>query len=110
MAEKVDWMENGDRYFVHFTENAVLSEIEYDHAGNFLSSVRYFKNPNLLPLQLSWELHKRFADKTIFEITETTSGSETFYYIKLEDKKDWTTVKSTIDGSMEVIEKSGKQN
>jgi hypothetical protein len=110
LAEKVEWQENGNHYLVHFTENAVLSEIEYDHDGHFLNSVRYFKDPDLLPLHLSWELHKKFADKTIFGVTETTSEYETLYYIKLEDKKDWITVKATSVGSMEVVEKYQKQN
>lgn len=109
LAQQVEWKENGDHYFVHFTQDAILSEIEYDHDGNFLSSVRYFKNANLLPIHLSWELHKKYADKNIFGVTETTTDTDTLYYVKLEDKKDWITVKASADGTMQVVEKYGKQ-
>ena len=109
LAEKVDWRENGDHYFVHFKENDVLSEIEYDHEGNFVRSERYFKSVNLLPLHLSWELHKKYPNKTVFGITETNTEAETYYYVKLEDDKEWMTVKGSVDGNVQVVEKFYKQ-
>jgi hypothetical protein len=109
LAEKVDWKDNGEHYFVHFRENAVLSEIEYDHEGNFVKSERYSKSVSLLPLHLSWELRKKFPDKTVFGITETNTDAETYYYIKLEDGKEWMTVKGSVDGNLVVIEKFFKQ-
>jgi hypothetical protein len=109
LAEKVDWVENDDHYFVHFKENAVLSEIEYDHDGNFIKSERYFKDVALLPLHVAWELHKKFANKTVFGITETNTEVETYYYVKLEDDKEWVTVKCSSDGIVQVVEKFNKQ-
>jgi hypothetical protein len=110
LAEKVDWNENGDHYFVHFKENDVVSEIEYDHDGNFVESERYYKDVNLLPIHLAWELHKKFPDKTIFGITETNTEAETDYYVKLEDSKGWITVKGSADGMCRVVEKFNKQS
>jgi hypothetical protein len=110
MAEKVDWNENGDHYFVHFKENNVVSEIEYDHEGNFIESERYYKDVSLLPIHLAWELHKKFPDKTIFGITETNTETETCYYVKLEDSKGWITVKGFSDGLCQVVEKFNKQS
>jgi hypothetical protein len=109
LAEKVDWRENGDHYFVYFKENGILSEIEYDHEGNFIRSERYSKSVNLLPLHLSWELHKKFPNKTVFGITETNTEVETYYYVKLEDDKEWMTVKGSVDGNLRVVEKFLKQ-
>ena len=108
-AEKVDWKENGDHYFVHFRDHDVNSEIEYDHEGNFLGSERYYRSEELLPLHLSWELHRKFRDKTIYGITETNTDSETFYYVKLEDSREWITVKGSADGIIEVVERFNKQ-
>ncbi len=110
LAEKVDWNENGDHYFVHFKENNVVSEIEYDHDGNFIESERYYKDVSLLPIHLAWELHKKFPDKTIFGITETNTETETCYYVKLEDSKSWVTVKGFSDGLCQVVEKFNKQS
>src|ERR1700682_397314 len=98
LAEKVDWNESGDHYFVHFRDHEILSEIEYDHEGNFIASERYYKSVDLLPLHLAWELHKKFPNKTVFGITETNTESETYYYVKLEDNKEWITLKGSTDG------------
>jgi hypothetical protein len=98
-----------DHYFVHFKDHEVLSEIEYDHDGNFIASERYYKDADLLPLHLAWELHKKFADKSIFGITETNTETDTYYYVKLEDSKQWMTIKGSSDGIVQVVEKFNKQ-
>ena len=109
LAEKVEWKENGANYIVYFKEQAVLSEIEYDHDGNFIASDRYYKDASLLPLHLAWELHKKYANKTIFGITEMNTESETEYYVKLEDSKEWVTVKGSSDGLLVVVDRVQKQ-
>jgi hypothetical protein len=109
LAEQVDWNEQGDHYFVHFKEHEVLSEIEYDHDGNFIASERYYKSADLLPLHLAWELRRKFANKTVYGVTETNTETETYYYVKLQDNKEWITVKGSSDGSVQVIEKLNKQ-
>ena len=108
-AEKVDWNESGDHYFVHFKDHEILSEIEYDHEGNFIASERYYSSVDMLPIHLAWALHKKFPDKTIFGITETNTEAETLYYVKLQDNKEWITVKGSSDGITQVIERFNKQ-
>jgi hypothetical protein len=109
LAEKVDWNESADHYFVHFNDQGILSEIEYDHEGDFIESERYYKTADLLPLHLAWELHKRFPKKTIYGITETNTEFETYYYVKLEDNKEWVTVKCSTDAILEVFDKLTKR-
>jgi hypothetical protein len=109
LAEKIEWKESGDHYIVYFKESSVLSEIEYDHDGNFIASDRYYQDVHMLPLHLAWELKKKYADKTVYGITEMNTESETLYYVKLEDSKGWTTVKGSSDGILQVVEKLKKQ-
>jgi hypothetical protein len=109
MAERVEWNETGDHYFVHFKDHEIVSEIEYDHEGNFIASLRYYKSIDLLPLNLAWKLHKRFPNKNIFGIIETNTETETYYYVKMEDSKVWITVKCSSDGILVVVEKFNKQ-
>jgi len=109
LAEKVDWNESGDHYFVHFKDHEILSEIEYDHEGNFLASERYYKSADMLPIHLAWALHKKFPNKTVYGITETSTEGETLYYIKMQDAKEWITVKGSSDGITQVIERFNKQ-
>ena len=73
LAEKVDWNESGDHYFVHLKDHEILSEIEYDQEGNFLASERYYKSVDMLPIHLSLSIHKKFHNKTFFGITETNT-------------------------------------
>jgi hypothetical protein len=109
LAEQVDWNEQGDHYFVHFKDHEILSEIEYDHDGNFIASERYYKSADLLPLHLAWELHKKYGNKTVYGVTETNTESETYYYVKLQDNKEWITIKGSSDGIVQVVEKFNKQ-
>jgi hypothetical protein len=108
-AEKVDWNESGDHYFVHFKDHEILSEIEYDLEGNFIASERYYTSVDMLPIHLAWVLHKKFPGKTVFGITETNTEAETLYYVKLQDNKEWITIKGSSDGITQAIEKFKKQ-
>ncbi|HZE83508.1 MAG TPA: hypothetical protein VE035_04325 [Puia sp.] len=106
-AEQVKWLELSDKFTVNFKDNGILTKVDYDRDGNFISSVRYYYEKNL-PVNIICKLKKKFADKTVFGVTEMTTESSVEYYIKLEDAKSWTTVKSNVDGNMEVVEKYKK--
>jgi len=106
-AEQVKWLESADKITVNFTDAGVLTKVDYDKEGNFMSSVRYYYEKNL-PVNIICKLKKRFAGKSVFGVTEMTTESSVVYYIKLEDEKSWTTVKSDVDGNMEVVEKYKK--
>jgi hypothetical protein len=106
-AEQVKWLESSDKITVNFTDAGVLTKVDYDKDGNFMSSVRYYYEKNL-PVNIICKLKKRFSGKTVFGVTEMTTESSVVYYVKLEDEKSWTTVKSDVDGNMEVVEKYKK--
>jgi len=108
-AQQVKWLEQADRYTVNFSENGVLTKIDYDKDGNFISSLRYYKEKNL-PINILCRLQKKYADKKVFGVTEMTSDASVEYYIKLEDDENWITVKSNADGNMQVVEKYKKAN
>ena len=106
-AEQVKWLEQADRYTVNFRENGILTKIDYDKDGNFISSLRYYTEKNL-PINILCRLQKKYADKKVFGVTEMTSDATVEYYIKLEDDQNWITVKSNADGNMQVVEKYRK--
>jgi hypothetical protein len=103
----VKWVEQADKYTVSFKQNDILTKVDYDKDGNFVSSLRYYTEKNL-PVTVLCRLQKRYADKTVFGVTEVATEAATEYYIKLEDAKNWLTVKSDADGNMQVIEKYKK--
>jgi len=106
-AEQVKWMEQTDKYTVNFKENGILTKIDYDKEGNFLSSIRYYTEKNL-PVNIICKLQKKYADKKVFGVTEMTTEGTVEYYIKLEDETNWITVKSNVDGNLQVVEKYKK--
>ena len=106
-AEQVKWMEQEDKYTVNFKEKGIITKIEYDKEGNFMSSLRYYTEKNL-PVNILCRLQKKYADKKVFGVTEMATETAVEYYIKLEDDKSWITVKSSVDGNMQVVEKYKK--
>ena len=106
-AQQVKWLEQEDRYTVNFKENGILTKIDYDKDGNFISSLRYYTEKNL-PINILVKLQKKYADKKVFGITEMTTDAAVDYYIKLEDATNWITIKSNADGNMSVVEKYKK--
>lgn len=106
-AQQVKWLEQSDKVTVNFTQNGILTKIDYDKDGNFVSSLRYYTEKNL-PVNILCKLQKKYADKKVFGVTELTTDASVEYYIKLEDDKNWITVKSNTDGNLQVIEKFKK--
>lgn len=106
-AKQVKWYEHKDYYEVSFAQASVRANVKYDLEGNFLSSTRYYKE-HQLPANILYQVKKKYADKTIFGVTEIASPEEIYYYIKLEDSKRWLTIKVSGSGQMEVFEKYRK--
>ena len=106
-AENVVWTDAVNSYTVKFTQQGINTFVKYDEEGNFVSSRRYY-SAELLPIDIQCKLKKKFADKTVFGVTEFTVGDEVNYYVKLEDAKNWTTVKIDNNRNMEITEKYGK--
>jgi hypothetical protein len=106
-AVQVQWHEEVDMYTVNFYEDNILTKIQYDKDGNFMSSLRYYTEKNL-PVNVLCKLQKKYPEKKVFGVTEVTSDATVEYYIKMEDAKNWITVKSNVDGNMQVVEKYQK--
>ncbi|MFT3932047.1 MAG: hypothetical protein QM726_00410 [Chitinophagaceae bacterium] len=106
-AENVVWTDNSDQYTVKFTQKGISTYVKYDEDGNFVSSRRYYF-ADQLPVDIQCKLKKKFSDKTIFGVTEFIVGDEINYFVKLEDSKNWTTVRVDNARNMEVTEKYQK--
>lgn len=106
-AEQVKWTEQAEKNTVNFKDDGILTKIDYDKDGNFISSVRYYTEKNL-PINVLCKLQKKYGDKKVSGVTEMTTDNSVEYYIKLEDDKYWTTVKSNSDGNFQVVEKYKK--
>jgi hypothetical protein len=106
-ATEVKWFDHADYYEVSFVQSDIRTMVKYDKEGNFISSNRYYKEQQL-PTYIFFQLKKRYPGKAIFGVTELTNSDEINYYVKLEDQKNWITVKVSANGQMEVVEKYRK--
>lgn len=106
-AEQVNWEEFSDRYMVHFQEGNIRTIVNYDKDGNYIDSKRYYGEENL-PVSILYKIRKKYADKKVFGVTEISTESTIDYYVKMEDKTNWVTVKCDASGAMEVVEKYEK--
>lgn len=106
-ARDVRWSDHADYYEVSFVQSQIRATIKYDLNGNFMSSIRYYTKENL-PGNILAQIKSRYPDKSIFGITELTGNEEISYFVKLEDKKNWITVKVRGSGEMEIVEKYRK--
>jgi hypothetical protein len=106
-AENVEWTNAENLYAVKFSQQGINTFVKYDEEGNFISSRRYYRAEQL-PVDIQCTLKKKFADKSVFGVTEYTIGDEVNFFVKMEDAKTWITVKVDNARNMEVTEKYQK--
>jgi len=103
----VKWKEYTDYYSASFKQNGIQTEVRYDKEGNFISSLRYYKEERL-PLSILTQVKKKFSNKSVFGVTELTTGTDVAYFITLEDQKSWVVVKADQSGNLQIQDKFRK--
>lgn len=103
----VKWKEYTDYYSASFKQNGIQTEVRYDKEGNFISSLRYYKEERL-PLSILTQIKKKFSNKSVFGVTELTTGTDVAYFITLEDQKSWVVVKADQSGNLQIQDKFRK--
>jgi len=117
-AEKVSWQEAPQAYIVSFVDNGIRSRITYHKDGSIGSYIRYYFEEGL-PVNIRLGVQREFPGKKIWGVVEVSQpavegaadadkGLSTYYYIKLENDKTWTTVKMDNSGNWEVTERYRK--
>jgi hypothetical protein len=106
-AEDVRWEEFANHFTVSFVSSGIRSKVNYDRDGVMISSLRYY-TPQMLPLNIINKMTREYSKKKMFGVTEVTAANSVVYYIKLEDKTNWYTVKVDAEGNGEVVEKYKK--
>jgi hypothetical protein len=60
---------------------------------------------NYYPCISSIRSVKRIPKEKMFGVTEATQGGNIIYYIKLEDARNWYTLKVDVDGNSQLVGK-----
>ncbi|HET9279742.1 MAG TPA: hypothetical protein VFN95_16215 [Flavitalea sp.] len=106
-AEEVKWEEYKTYYTVSFVHSGIRSKVNYDKEGRMLGSIRYYA-PQLLPLNIYNRLKIDYSKKELFGVTEVTFGTEVTYFVKMQDSRNWITIKIDPSGNSSVHEKYKK--
>jgi len=104
LATDVVWHEYEDYYQANFKLDEIQVRAQYDEEGSLLRTIRYYGEKQLLPNIVS-RLKKKYGDKEIFGITETTSADEVSFVINLKDDKNWYVIQSDVYGNLEQTKK-----
>ncbi|MBC7826483.1 MAG: hypothetical protein H7122_01960 [Chitinophagaceae bacterium] len=106
-AEEVKWEEYKTYYTVSFVNTGIRSKVNYDKDGIMLGSIRYYA-PQMLPLNIYNRLKKEHGSKEMFGVTEVTFGTDITYFVKMQNAKNWITVKIDATGNSSIHEKYKK--
>ena len=104
LAKDVVWHEYEDYYQANFRQDEIQIRAQYNSEGQLLRTIRYYSEKQLLPNVVA-NLKKRYNNKEIFGVTETTSSEEVSFVISIKDDKNWYVVKSDIYGNLEQTDK-----
>lgn len=107
LVDKVSWSESGHSYWADFTQNDVITKVNYDQKGNIITTFRYYYENNL-PLMILGKLKKKFSGMKIFGVVEQSSEQGVIYQITLQGEKDWIIVQGTSSGNLDVEQKFNK--
>lgn len=106
-AEEVKWEEFKTYYTVSFVHSGIRSKVNYDKDGRMLGSIRYYA-PQMLPLNIYNRLRIDYSKKDLYGVTEVTFGTDVTYFVKMQDDRNWITVKIDGTGNSSIHEKYKK--
>lgn len=106
-ATDVVWHELQNVYEASFKQSEIVTRAIYDTEGNLLRTTRYYGEEHL-PVNIITKLKKKYADKSVYGVTESSTEDEVSYHIVLEDEKNWYIVTANNFGSIELSKKYKK--
>jgi len=103
-ATDVKWQEGKDVIMAAFVLNNFRVEAYFSYAGELLGTARNVLF-NQLPLMVIKEINNRYGSVPVYEITEYTLGTDTFYNMTVELANKKLKVKATTSGELSVEKK-----
>lgn len=107
-AEQVKWNESGNSYSVRFIQNDIRYIVYYNKSGVITGSMRFYV-PAKLPVNILTAINQHYSQKSAFGVTEITAGDEVAYFVRMEDAKNYYTIRFNASGEGFQYEKLRKQ-
>ena len=103
-AQDVVWDEKDNVFQANFWQGEINIRAKYDDQGNLLGTIRYYFEKQLPPNIVS-KIKKKYPGKFIYGVTEVSSDDEVNFFVKLQDDKNWYTIKSDAYGNLQQTDK-----
>ena len=96
-----NWTTTEDGFRADYVKNAIIYHIEYNKAGNWISTLRVYQ-PETLPTQIADLLHAEFPSFTTLTTNEVSTGDKLAYFIQIQDATTLKTV-CVVDGELKTL-------
>jgi len=103
-AQNVSWHEYSDYAQANFEIGKVQVRAQYAEDGSLIRTIRYYSEKELLP-NIVAKLKKKYGDKEITGVTESSSEYDVSFVIDMKDATHWYIVKTDVYGNAQQTEK-----
>ena len=103
-AQNVTWHQYQDYTQANFEIEKVQVRAQYAEDGRLIRTIRYYSEKELLP-NIVDKLKKKYGDKEITGVTESSSEDEVSFVINIKDATHWYIVKTDVYGNTQQTEK-----
>ena len=103
-AQNVTWHEYDGYTQANFDVEKVQVRAQYASDGKLIRTIRYYSEKELLP-NIVVKLKKKYGNKEIAGVTESSSDDEVSFVINLKDATHWYIVTTDVYVNAQHIEK-----
>src|SRR5881392_572499 len=86
-VQDVVWNEFDNICQANFKQDDIQVRAQYDREGTLIQTIRYYGEKQLLP-NIVARLKKKYANREIFGVTETSSDEGINFLVTLKDEKN----------------------
>jgi len=105
-ATDVKWIHHDKGESVYFTNDGIKMRSSYNSKGRKEYTLKYY-DESKMPSELRQRVRSNYYDYSIVIVTEVLRNNQTYYLVKMENEKEYLTLKINED-EMTVFEKTSK--
>jgi hypothetical protein len=103
-AQNVTWHQYEDYTQANFEVEKMQVRAQYAEDGRLLRTIRYYSEKELLP-NIVAKMKKKYGNKQITGVTESSSEDEVSFVINIKDENNWYIVKTDVYGNTQQTDK-----
>ena len=103
-AQNVTWHEYDGYTQANFDVEKVQVRAQYASDGKLIRTIRYYSEKELLP-NIVAKLKKKYGNKEIAGVTESSSDDDVSFVINIKDATHWYIVTTDVYGNAQQVEK-----